>query len=102
MTRDEYQLLCMKPVYENYQGCNGNCYRHVYLVAQSNKMDLSILSSNVHQSTEVSEIRWSTYNDGITLIREYHKEKRKALRYLFGQIRNIIINGREEVVSIPE
>lgn len=92
-SRDDYQLLNMKPIYENYKSCNGKIYRHIYFVAQSKRTNLSVSVNNVHQFLEISDIKWVSYLESLNLIRDYHKEKKKSLRYLFNQIKNIFINA---------
>jgi len=88
---DDYKIMNIKPLYENFVGCNGRNYRHIYYVAQSNS--LKIAMSNPLQLLEISDIRWMTYHEGMNAIRNYDKDKKKLFRLFFNIIKNIIHSG---------
>ncbi len=93
-TSDDYQILDLKPVYEVYTGSDGQAYRHIYYVAQSNNKNPQLSSGNIHQATEISQIKWISYGDAQNLIRDYSVERKKSLRYLFNVLKNYIINSQ--------
>ena len=90
---DEYEVLNIKPIYENFRGCNGINYRHIYYVAQSKKKNIQFSQNNIHHATEISAIQWVSYKQAMDLIRSYHIEKKKSLKYLFNLIKNILMNA---------
>lgn len=89
----DYEILNIKPIYENFKGCNGVNYRHIYYVAQSFRDELRLSQNDFYQVTEISAIQWVTYQQAMDLIRDYNREKKKSLKYLFNLLKNIINNS---------
>jgi len=91
LTSSQYTILKIKPLYENFIGCNGRPYRHIYYLAQSNITDLS--THQLPQMLEIGDVKWVSYHDGMELIRSYDKEKKRILKVFFNIIKNIIHAG---------
>jgi 8-oxo-dGTP pyrophosphatase MutT (NUDIX family) len=90
LKEDDYQILDIKPVYETFRGCNGVLYRHIYYIAQILTDNINLSKKHLHQVSEISAIQWVNYQQSMDLIRDYNKEKKKSLKYLFNLIKNII------------
>ena len=99
LTSAEYKILDIKPLYENFTGSDGRPYRHIYYIAQSSNLKISI--RNDFQLLEISDIKWVKYYEGMNLIRNYNKEKKKLLRLFFNIIKNIIHTGISFLAPIP-
>ncbi len=73
----DYHILNLSPLEEIYLGSNHIRYKHIYYFGQVNKkIDISIDQKNINQKNEVGDIRWVTFQEGYSYIREYHKEKK--------------------------
>ena len=79
------------PLEEIYTGINGVQYKHVYYFAQfiSDKK-LMLNNNNKDQFIEISNIKWSSLEDAIKIIRPYYKEKISVIKKAFYIINNII------------
>ena len=80
----------IKPLEEIYTSFNGVTYRHVYYFCEyiSNKK-VVIDPNNSQQAIEISDIKWVDFNEGINLIRDYHKEKKNVLKKSFQILHNM-------------
>lgn len=83
-------LTNVKPLEEIYTSFNGVTYRHVYYFSEYlSDREVRIDPSNNQQAIEISDIKWANYTEGLTLIRDYHEEKRnifkKALQILYNK-----------------
>jgi len=67
------------PYEEIFTGSNMKSYKHKYFVGY---IDNSINTTNLYQETEVSDMKWFTYNDCIKHIRPYNLEKIDILNKL--------------------
>ena len=87
----EYQILNISPLEEIYLGSNHIRYKHIYYFSQMTDMkEMKVDKKNVHQKSEVGDIRWVTFKEGFSLIRDYHKEKRNILFNTHQFIKNVI------------
>ena len=66
----------VQPFEEVFTGSNRKSYKHCYYLAFMNDDDG--ISSDF-QKTEVSEVRWVTYDEAINIIRPYNLEKKEVL-----------------------
>lgn len=85
LSSNDYKLLYnIDPINEKFNGTNGVPYKHIYYVGidNSNK-DLSINQDNYHQSNEIGDIKWLTYDEAVNKIRPYNEEKKKILNNIF-------------------
>ncbi len=68
-------------IVEEYRGSNGIRYRHRYWLAEAPpSLDVSMDPGNVDQVREISDVRWCSLQEALTLIRPYSVEKQAALR----------------------
>jgi 8-oxo-dGTP pyrophosphatase MutT (NUDIX family) len=84
ITSDNYDILNkIEPIEENLIGTNGVCYKHVYYLSINNYNT----NENFHKydKHEIGLIKWFTYDEAISVIRPYHKDKQCVLTkvYLF-------------------
>jgi len=60
------------PLEEIFTGSNYKSYKHKYYISQMDKLTKPLES---FQETEVSDIKWVSYEEALTLIRNYNLEK---------------------------
>ena len=74
----------IKPLEEIFIGSNNIKYKHIYYIAKCNKLDLnvSINKNKPEQYCEISKIEWLSYQDAISRLRNYNKEKIELLETL--------------------
>jgi 8-oxo-dGTP pyrophosphatase MutT (NUDIX family) len=92
----EYIILeNINPVIEDFIGTNGVKYRHIYFLALNNKdiNTIKVNHDNEHQHSEVGDIKFFNYEDGIKIIRPYHTAKKKVLTMVYMFIIEIIIKN---------
>lgn len=79
----EYCLINVNPVEEIFSGTNSIRYKHIYYIAK-NLIDkqLSIDKNNFNQVSEISTIKWFSYDEALLKIRPYNLEKKKVLQKL--------------------
>ena len=65
------------PSEEIFTGSNYKSYKHKYFLAYVD-YDISNQTYN-HQKSEVSQVKWLTYNDALSHIRDYNLEKKNIL-----------------------
>jgi len=84
-TRDDYVLLeGIKPLVEEFIGTNGVRYKHIYYIGYATNDKIPIVdSADMHQTTEIGDIGYYTYNDVMNMIRPYHIERKKIVTKLY-------------------
>jgi len=77
INNDYYIILNSKEFIEEYIGTDGKIYKHIYFLAKyiNKNIDLQINSSNRHQITEISLLKFFTLEEAISKFRSYHTEK---------------------------
>jgi ADP-ribose pyrophosphatase YjhB (NUDIX family) len=77
LSSDEYILLKnVQPISEEYIGCNGVRYKHVYYYGMyTGTRTLRINMDNYDQYSEIGDIQFSTIEGCLTKIREEHSTK---------------------------
>ena len=76
LKKNQYKLLNLKPVIENYIGSNNKKYRHIYYIAKLlPEVEITLSEDNIFQKTELSSIQLMSYEDVVKNIRPYNKEK---------------------------
>jgi len=78
-------IQTVKPIEENLIGTNGIKYRHIYYLAEiktESNIDPIINVDNSVQRKEIADINFFNYNDTLSIIREYHIEKKTIIRKL--------------------
>ena len=65
---------------ELFSGTNNIRYKHIYYIGQSlYDAPLYVNKDNFSQVSEISNINWFTFEEAISKIRDYNKEKKEAL-----------------------
>lgn len=80
-----YRLLDINPVSESFIGTNNIRYKHIYYVAEANDSipdKLTVDIDNINQVSEISNIEWVTFVEGLKRIRTYNIEKKNMLEQL--------------------
>jgi 8-oxo-dGTP pyrophosphatase MutT (NUDIX family) len=74
----------IKPLEEIYTSYNNIRYRHVYYFGKfiSDKEIAVDLNNNI-QTNEVGDIKWSSFEEALELIRPYHYEKKNIVKKIF-------------------
>jgi 8-oxo-dGTP pyrophosphatase MutT (NUDIX family) len=79
--RTQIRVLEGGPITEEYCGSNRINYRHRYWLAEAAPtLDVRMDPDNPDQAREISDVRWCTFDEALSLIRPYSVEKREALR----------------------
>ena len=74
--RKDLQLIKnIVPYEEIFIGSNYKCYKHKYFVAKSNQS----LPHSPFQESEVSDLKWFTYEEALHAIRPYNVERKQIL-----------------------
>jgi 8-oxo-dGTP pyrophosphatase MutT (NUDIX family) len=78
--KQDLTIVSSTPLLEEYQGSNGINYRHRYWIAEA-AADLEVRMDplNMDQRREVSDVRWCSFDEAMSLIRPYNVEKRAVL-----------------------
>lgn len=88
---DDYELIInIIPFTENYLGENKIRYRHIYYIGNllNHEKKLEIDKKNLEQYLEVSDIKWFTKEECLTIIRDYHITREKIIQKIFNFIDN--------------
>jgi len=93
---DNINILNLSPLEETYIASNNLKYKHIYYISQikNNNIDLKLDLDNSEQKIEIGDIKWSSFKDSISLIREYNIEKKNTLLSLHYNIKYIIDNSK--------
>jgi 8-oxo-dGTP pyrophosphatase MutT (NUDIX family) len=78
------------PFTEEFFGSNNVKYKHVYYLAKSTEEleDIHIDKNNIHQISEIGDIRWVSYDEALSLLRPYETTKIKTVKNIFKFIQN--------------
>ena len=70
------------PFTEEFFGSNNVKYKHVYYLAKSTEEleDIHIDKNNIHQISEIGDIRWVSYDEALSLLRPYETTKIKTVK----------------------
>ena len=92
LLRDEYNLFFnIRPLVENYIGENKIKYLHIYYIGEITDSDRRIYldTDNKHQCLEISDIKWLTYSESLSKIRDYHTTRRNVINTIFDFLNDI-------------
>ena len=81
----KYKLLNIKPISESFIGTNNIRYKHIYYIGEAKDTvpnKLSIDKSNINMVSEISNIEWVSFVEGLKKIRSYNIEKKNMLESL--------------------
>jgi len=78
----EYDLITnVLPISEEYIGCNGVRYKHIYYYAISKeKKDISINLDKYEQYSEIGDIKWFTLEEAYNIIRPDNIKKKEIIQ----------------------
>ena len=85
-TKDDYTLLLnVYPYSEEYMGENNVRYKHVYYLGYRNDPTKQpfLDKDNIHQISEVKDIKWLTYSECMDVIRDYHHTRIDIINKIF-------------------
>lgn len=86
--KDHLQLIeNVLPYEEIFMGSNYKSYTHKYYIAMTN----SIIIKHKFQESEVSDMKWFTYEEAIAIIRPYNIERIQLLKYLHNCLSTYIL-----------
>ena len=96
---DKINIINMTPLEETYLASNNLKYKHIYYIAQIKNNDIipEINNNNNEQKIEIGDIRWMSFNNALSIIREYNIEKKNVLLNLHLNIRYIIENFKDSL-----
>ena len=99
----DYQLLNLEKIVESYLGTNNIRYKHTYYIGQITSAEEPMINkNNINQITEIGDIGWYSFNDGMNLIRAYNLEKKNVLRNLNNILKIILLNSKELFLKSEE
>jgi 8-oxo-dGTP pyrophosphatase MutT (NUDIX family) len=75
------------PYEEIFTGSNYKCYNHKYFIAISTTLD----QKHSFQDSEVSDMKWVSYEEAVQLIRPYNMERIQILHYIHSCLSNYIL-----------
>jgi 8-oxo-dGTP pyrophosphatase MutT (NUDIX family) len=88
----------IEPIEENLIGTNGIKYRHIYYIAEIKENYLPSIDGN----NEIGGMDYFSYNDGLSIIREYHIDKKNVLTSVFYYYLETITNNINSSNHIQE
>tara|TARA_Y100000590_G_C15568848_1_gene957748 strand:+ start:101 stop:910 length:810 start_codon:yes stop_codon:yes gene_type:complete len=88
LENQQYKLLNLKPIIEDFMGTDNKKYRNIYYIAEyiDNDNEL-ILSNNKFQKAEISDIKFMSFNEIEKHIRPYDSEKLNVLESLINSLK---------------
>ena len=74
VNNEEINIINITPVEEIYMATNNLKYKHIYYIAQikNKNINLVIDKNNFNQKIEIGDINWYTFNNALSLIRDYN------------------------------
>jgi len=95
INNDQYSIF--KNIYtlhDNFIGTDSNNYRHVYYIGLYNNYENidNININNIKSKDEISQVKWCTWDEAISLIRPYHQNRINIINKVF----LLMINLNEE------
>ena len=92
LNNDDYDLLDIKPIIEDYIGTDNKKYRHIYYLAVLKNDNISLSNKNIFQQTEISKISLFNHNNALIHIRSYNKERIKIITSVYEILYHIYNN----------
>lgn len=90
--KDDYELFTnIVPFDEEFVGENRVRYKHVYYIGYLKNLskDVSVLSTNRDQITEIKDVRWVLESEAYEMIRDYHHTRREVIQQIFRLIHGL-------------
>ncbi len=90
--KDDYDLIDINPSYERFIGTNGVRYQHIYYLAQikTNKEPF-IDENNQEQMCEIGDMKWISYKEAYSKIREYNYDKKVKMESIYNMIKYMLL-----------
>ena len=90
----DYNIINMTPLEEIYLASNNLKYKHIYYISQikNNNIIPKIDSENILQKIEIGDLKWFSFNDALSTIRDYNIEKKNLLLNLHLNIKYTLEN----------
>ena len=87
LNNNDINVLNIKPLIEIYRGSNNIMYKTIYYIAEyvgdlNTTTKLKSRGKNDNQKVEISDIAWCNIKKSTQLIRGYHKEKKRIMKYV--------------------
>jgi 8-oxo-dGTP pyrophosphatase MutT (NUDIX family) len=98
-TSDNYEIVNdIDPIVELFSGTNNIRYKHIYYIGKSlNDISLKINKDNFNQASEISKIKWATFDEAISSIRDYNIEKKDVIKNVHELLtKKIFVNINDE------
>ena len=93
LNSDKLTFIQHTPIIEKFIADNLQEYIHIYYLAQCpSNIELTLDSQNYNQISEISQIKWFSYEEALEKIRDYSLEKKEILNMAHQIINQIIIN----------
>ena len=91
--RHDVILLDIPPYIEQFTGTDGKPYRNVFYVAQlkDTARIQTRLGDDPNQSKEVRNLGWFNLQDSLTLMRDYHQDKKDILQQAHSVVENMLL-----------
>ena len=90
INHNQYKLLNLKPIVEDFMGTDNKKYRNIYYIAEyTDKDDTIFLSNNQFQLAEISDVKFMSFNEIKDHIRPYNGEKLNVLESLINSLKFI-------------
>lgn len=86
--------ITINKFYERYVSSNLNTYLHVYYLAYLKNKNLVL---NKTPCSEISKIKWFSYEDAINIIRNYSIEKKRVLQNIEKYLKQIYIKNNTNI-----
>jgi 8-oxo-dGTP pyrophosphatase MutT (NUDIX family) len=82
-------IINLVPFNELYTGENKIKYRHIYYLSALKNYQKEIELKTKEQKMEVFDMKWLTYEECLTKMRDYHKTRVKLIKDVFSLINNL-------------
>jgi|SaaInlStandDraft_5_1057022.scaffolds.fasta_scaffold03320_2 8-oxo-dGTP pyrophosphatase MutT (NUDIX family) len=93
ISQNEYEIKNnITNIHDDFVGTDGNKYKNIFYIGFYKKKMNNIIFTN---NNEINETRWCSWDEAITLIRPYHKNKINIINELF----LLMINLNEEHIN---
>lgn len=83
------------PIIEDHTGTNGKKYKHIYYIAEQINNNEPSITINSYEHSEIGAIGFFSFEEAVSLLREYHREKKEILK----KIMNLYISQMKFIGS---
>lgn len=87
----------VQPLEEIFTGSNGITYKHIYYIAQlKNNIDIKLNPENIHQKTEIGDIKLFSKNNVIEKIEKNNKQRILLFTKANNFLESLILENKEK------